>query len=164
MKFIPTTYSFDSWAKTITCQDFTALERIALITNLITWEIIYQFNNPAKLWTLTGSTLTLIFDTTLMNDSDDLMIIIEKDVNPATSEWQEVTALLRGIFSLLQLPRNHDQANNADRVNVINTIAATVTTITTLTNLQQLNGVQAHQMSVASELNAWYNWCRSTIV
>lgn len=164
MKTIPTSYIFDASAQTITCSDFTALEKIAIITNLVTWDIIYQFNNPAKLWSLVWTTLTLVFDTTTMSDTDEIQIIVEKDINPATFEWQEVTALLRGIFSLLQLPRNHDQANNADRVNVINTIAATVTTITTLTNLQQLNWVQAHQMSVASELTAWYSTCRTTII
>lgn len=49
MKLIPTIYSFDASAQTITCADFISIEKIALITNLVTGDIIYQFNNSNKL-------------------------------------------------------------------------------------------------------------------
>lgn len=160
MKIIPTSYIFDASSRTITCSDFSAIEKLALITNLETGDIIYQFNNVSKRGTLVENTLTLEFDTTLMSNTDNLQIIIHDTTQLATAENQEITALLRWIFSLLQLPRNADIANNADRVNVINTITAT---ITTLTNLTQFNGVQAHQMSVASEFAAWQLSCRSRI-
>lgn len=48
MKIIPITYTFDASAKTIVCTDFTAIEKLALITNLTTGDIIYQFNNVLK--------------------------------------------------------------------------------------------------------------------
>lgn len=77
----------------------------------------------------------------------------------------EATALLRAIFSILQMPRNADTANNSDRVTIAawSVWIAASQTLATLTNLQQLNGVQAHQMSVASEITAWYSACRTTI-
>lgn len=88
----------------------------------------------------------------------------------ATSEKQdmiialsEMSIILRSILTALTIPRNADTTNNADRVTVVNTVNTAVSTITTLTNLQQLNGVQSHQMSVASEINAWYDGCRSRI-
>lgn len=81
-------------------------------------------------------------------------------INPATEEkqdqliaLQEMSVLLRGIFSLLQFPRNADPNGNADRVTVQNTINANVTTAV-ISSLN--NGHQAHQMSVATEINAWY--------
>lgn len=102
-----------------------------------------------------------------MSDTDDIQIIMEKDINPATSENQEIlialtemNIYLKNVLSTLQMPRNADPANNADQVSVINTINANVTT---LTNLQQFNGEQAHLMSVASEINAWANTQRLTI-
>lgn len=49
MKIIPTSYTFDASAQTITCADFTVIEKLALITNLTTGDIIYQFNNASKL-------------------------------------------------------------------------------------------------------------------
>jgi len=80
MKVIPTNYTFDKTAKTITCADFSAIEKIAIITNITAGEIIYQFNNALKGGALAGTVLTLDFDTTAMSDTDDLQIIIHADV------------------------------------------------------------------------------------
>lgn len=48
MKHIPLTYTFDASAKQITSSSFDAIENIALITNITTGVIIYQFNSPTK--------------------------------------------------------------------------------------------------------------------
>jgi hypothetical protein len=89
-------------------------------------------------------------------------------INPATAELQEITVLLKNIFSTIQLPRNADTTNNADRVNVINTVPVTgtiaVSTVTTAGNMTAFNGVQAHQISVATEIQSWYITCRSRII
>lgn len=80
MKVIPTNYTFDKTAQTITCADFSAIEKIAIITNITAGEIIYQFNNALKGGTLAGTVLTLDFDTTAMSNTDDLQIILHADV------------------------------------------------------------------------------------
>ena len=80
MKIIPTNYTFDASAKTITCTDFLAIEKIAIITNITAGEIIYQFNNALKGGSLAGTVLTLDFDTTAMSDVDDLQIIIHDEL------------------------------------------------------------------------------------
>ena len=105
-----------------------------------------------------------------MNDNDDIMIVMDDGNIPATQAKQdemiavsELSILLREIYSTLQMPRNADTTNNADRVTVVNTVATTVSSIATLTNLTQFNGQQAHQMSIASEINAWANTQRITI-
>lgn len=132
MKIIPTTYTFDASAKTITCSDFTAIEKLAIITNLTTGTIIYQFNNLAKSGTLVGTTLTLAYDTTAMSDTDDLQIIIHDTTQLATEEKQdalistaqaiqelsEMNVLLKSILSAIILPRNADMSQNADRVSI----------------------------------------------
>lgn len=80
MKVIPTNYTFDKTAKTITCADFSAIEKISIITNITAGEIIYQFNNALKGGALVGTVLTLDFDTTAMSNTDYLQIIIHADV------------------------------------------------------------------------------------
>lgn len=80
MKIIPTVYTFSAAAKQITCPDFIAIETLAIITNLTTGTIIYQFNNAKKSGTLAGNTLTLVYDTTGMQDTDDLQIVIHDEL------------------------------------------------------------------------------------
>lgn len=94
-------------------------------------------------------------------------------INPATEEKQDIiaalvetTVIMKAILSIMQMPRNADTANNADRV----TIAAWAVSINAnqdlrnVSNLLAMNGQQAHQMSVASEITAWYVGQRSTII
>lgn len=69
-------YTFDKTAKTVTFTDFVSIEieHVELITNVTTNTIIYQFNNPAKGGTVSNNVLTLTYDTTAMNNADQLMI------------------------------------------------------------------------------------------
>lgn len=180
MKIIPTTYTFNAGAKTITCPDFATIERIQLITNVTTWVIVYQFNNVNKLGTLLGTTLTLVYDTTAMNDTDDLMIVMDDGIAPATEEKQdtlistaqaiqelsEMNVLLKSILSAIILPRNADMSQNANRV----TIAWWSVSINAnqdlrnVANLQAYNWVfQTQQASFANEIAWWYLAQRSTI-
>jgi len=85
------------------------------------------------------------------------------NINPATSEWQDMTVLLKAILWALQYSRNADMTNNSDRVTVVNTVATTVSSITTLTNLQQMNWVQSELIPRMMEHSAWNLNVRSTI-
>lgn len=80
MKIVPTTYVFDASAQTIQCDDFTAIERVAVITNQTDGIIIYNFADPTKGGTLSGSTITLDYNTTSMADTDKIQIILHPDV------------------------------------------------------------------------------------
>lgn len=172
MKIIPTTYQFDALSKTVTSADFSAIEKLAIITNLTTGNVIYQFNSATKWGVLVGNTLTLTYDTTTMSDTDDLQIIIHGEL-PMSDTGRilvedEISVLLKAILTTLMMPRNADTWTNSDRVNIVagwvNINAnQTLATLTTLANLQNLNGKQADVLHVASEINAWYNWQRSTI-
>lgn len=91
MKLVPTTYTFDASAQTIVCADFTAIERIALITNVTDGEIIYNFADPALGGSLAGTTLTLDFNTTTMDDADKLQIILFPDLINAVGRLKTST-------------------------------------------------------------------------
>jgi hypothetical protein len=70
-------YIFDASAKTITSFEFTSIERILSIVNLTDGVIIYSPITPAKGGALANSVLTLDYDTTSMDDSDILQIVVE---------------------------------------------------------------------------------------
>lgn len=71
--------TFDASAQTIVHADFSAvgLAGIQLITNVTDNIVIYNFADSAKGGSLSTDTLTLDFDTTAMDDADELMILVE---------------------------------------------------------------------------------------
>ena len=84
MKIRPLSYTFDASAKTITCSSFSTLDGILLITNVTDNVIIYNFADPTKGGSLTSSTLTLVYDTSSMSDSDSLLIYVDDGINTQT--------------------------------------------------------------------------------
>lgn len=79
-------YTFDAAAQTITLtDDVYPKRRLLMITNVTSGDIIYLFNDAAKSGTFTfdyedySTTITLDYDTTSMNDADDLQIFVEWD-------------------------------------------------------------------------------------
>jgi hypothetical protein len=79
MKQIIKTYTFDKATRNITLNDFSALrlDRLQLITNVTTGDIIYQFNVASLSATVSGNTITVAYDTTAMSNSDSLQIIYD---------------------------------------------------------------------------------------
>jgi hypothetical protein len=69
-------YAFDSGAKTITFSDYATIDinGVLLITNVTHGVIIYQFDKPTLLGTVTTNVLTLTYDSSWMSDTDDLQI------------------------------------------------------------------------------------------
>lgn len=78
-KIVVDTYTFTAASKTVDIPNVSGLQLdgIQLITNLVDNVIIYQFNDSARGGTLSGTTLTLDYDTTSMSDTDQLMIIYD---------------------------------------------------------------------------------------
>lgn len=82
MKEIVLAYTFDASARKVTFTDqVPQIEDIDLITNVTDNIVIFQFNSPAKGGTLSGSVLTLTYDTSAMSDSDKLKINITSQTN-----------------------------------------------------------------------------------
>lgn len=80
MKKRVTTYTFDASAKTVDSADFTSLDNILLIVNVTDGIIIYNFADANAGGTLAGTTLTLEYDTTAMDDADNLIIFVDDGV------------------------------------------------------------------------------------
>lgn len=101
MKKLVTSYTFDASAKTVVSADFSSLEGILLITNVTDNVIIYNFAGASKGGALSGTTLTLDFDTTTMDDSDSLQIFIEDSSVASTEEGQtEMSSLIETLNGL----------------------------------------------------------------
>ena len=79
MKILVGNYTFNKTAKTVTFTDIAtiALERILIITNVTTGDIIYNFADPTKGGTVDTNVLTLEYDTSAMSNSDKLQIFYE---------------------------------------------------------------------------------------
>jgi hypothetical protein len=109
MKQLVTSYTFTAAAKTIDSADFTSLDGILLITNVTDNIIIYNFADPAKGGSLTGTTLTLTYDTTAMSNTDNLQIFIEngsliQPVSGTVAATQSGSWAITGISGTVSLP------------------------------------------------------------
>ncbi len=77
-------YDFNAIDKTVSFNLPIILEKkdILMIVNLTDNQVIYNFADETKRGAYSGNVLTLTYDTTLMSNSDELMIIIQdKDKN-----------------------------------------------------------------------------------
>lgn len=79
MKILVGNYTFDKTAKTVTFTDLASisLERVLIITNVTSGDIIYNFADSSKGGSVSTNVLTLDFNTSAMSDSDSLQIFYE---------------------------------------------------------------------------------------
>lgn len=79
MKQVITKYVFNPALRTITFPQHDSLDlgRIALVTNVTTGQIIFQFNDVTKGGVVAGNVLTLNYNTDAMNATDSLRIDYE---------------------------------------------------------------------------------------
>jgi hypothetical protein len=150
MKALLETYTFSPSTKQvtfITTQTIT-LERLLLITNVTTNQIIYNFADPSAGGTITNNVLTLNYNTTSMSASNKLQIYIDNGYSPSTDETlqlvNEQTELLRRMTKLLEPSA---RASNAG----LQMVDASFTTITATNNhnLTYMGGAQNSTIAAA---------------
>lgn len=85
-KYIVFDYEFDASERTIVLDGVYSRKRFLLITNQNSNEIIFSFSDPSKGVTDVSydydnytTTITLVYDTTSMSDTDQLQIFVEAD-------------------------------------------------------------------------------------
>jgi len=80
-------YLFDASAQTVEFLDYDSIDlsRVLLITNVTDGTIIFSFADSTKVGTITNNVLTLDYDTTSMDDKDDLLIFYQEDDIVVTS-------------------------------------------------------------------------------
>jgi len=88
MKVLVTNYTFNASAKTVTFNSYSNIElnRLLLITNATRNTIIYNFASPALGGTVSGNTITLLTDTSMMANDDKLQIFYGNEDTPATDQ------------------------------------------------------------------------------
>lgn len=101
MKKLISSYTFNAIAGTITFPTYTTLDlkRFLIITNVRANTIIYNFADTTKGGTVTGNVLTLVYNTTAMNNTDDLQVFYEFDTPIATTlpQGTETSMLTRSV-------------------------------------------------------------------
>ena len=160
MKVQLTNYAFDKTAKTVTFTDYTSirLDSVLLITNVTDNIIIYNFAEPTLGGTVATNVLTLIYDTSTMDDTDSLQIFYDDtDVQPSNAELQttlnSLTETLQFLAVRLEVLAGMANAGQpALRVIPIASVSTAVTgsvTVGTLTNFG--TGVPANVVAWANQ-------------
>lgn len=150
MKKRITSYTFNAASKTVTSSSFSTLEGILLITNVTDGIIIYSFADPAKGGTLSGTTLTLEYDTTSMSNTDALQIFVdvpeatEKTFNDILDTLYDVSQALTAILAMRETNASLRTAITSGSVGVSSLpTLATVTTVGTLNNMSTMGNIPA---------------------
>jgi hypothetical protein len=153
MKALLETYTFSPSTKQvtfITTQTIT-LERLLLITNVTTNQIIYNFADPSAGGTLSGNVLTLSYNTTSMSASNKLQIYLDNGYSPSTDETlqlvNEQTELMRRMTKLLE-PSSRASTSG---LQMVDASFATITAISN-NNLIYMGGVQNSTITAAEAM------------
>ena len=174
MKTLVTTYTFDPIAKTITFAEPYALEQMLLVTNVTTNAIIYNFADPAMGGSITGSVLTLDFDTTAMSAGDKLQIFVDDVTTIQPVADQDAVLLLQRLLNALNAPQGYDKSlqrqrgtvlvetGNLGTISTVTTVG-TVTNLGTLTNLSTVDTLQGRIQVYSANLGAWASTVRARI-
>lgn len=144
MKTLLETYTFSPSTQQITFPSTLnlSLEQLLLITNTTTNTIIYNFADPSAGGSITGSVLTLDYNTTAMSSSDKLQIYFDNQFTPASDELLDALYELTNRLSVLT---NVKGVSSDLRVTPISLpTLATVTTVSTVSNHSSIGGYNAN--------------------
>jgi hypothetical protein len=150
MKALLETYTFSPSTKQVTfiTNQTITLERLLLITNVTTNQIIYNFADPNAGGTITNNVLTLNYNTTSMSASNKLQIYIDNALTPSSDETlqlvNEQTELLRRMTKLLE-PSSRATAAGLQMVDA----SFTTITATSNNNLIYMGGAQNQTITAA---------------
>ena len=161
MKALVTQYTFDKTAKTVTLTGHSSVDLagLLLITNVTDGQIIYNFADPSIGATVSGNVVTLEYDTSSMDNSDDLQIFYD---DGSTVQEVEVVLTLKQILQALQNPPHMDKSQNRIRETAV-IESGTVTTVTTVSNLTNVGTQPADALYRLTSQNTWANVQRRTI-
>lgn len=177
-------YSFNKVAKTITFTDFTSIskKRLRVISNTVNGEVIYSASrkSPNLGGVVVGNVLTLQYDTSLMDNNDDLQIIYNNTNTAATEELLELlrdqmendATLAKQLAQLLKPLSIIASASGRLQVEVPNTVAVTAAqataanlnaNVSVLTNQVNMGGLNALDLQFNMAHAAWNNGLRMNV-
>jgi hypothetical protein len=158
MKTLIKNYTFDPVAKTIQFSDKSiTLDTLLVITNVTDNIIIYNFAASTKGGTMSGSTLTLTYDTSTMLATDTLQIFADIDDGSQN--------ILQRILQMLMAPLGYDKSLQRQRGTVLieSGTVTTVTTVGTVTTLSNIDGYNARMQILDQNRTSWAQCVRSRI-
>ena len=146
MKKLIKNYTFNAAAKTVTFNDYAELqlEQVLLITNVTDNIIIYNFGSPTTGGSLAGNVLTLDYNTTTMDNADNLQVFMDVDDELAIADQiaqLDNQSILNEIRAAIQGVATARGVAGDLRVTVI---GGTVTTVTTVGNQTSMGGYLAN--------------------
>jgi len=159
MKKLITNYTFNAAAQTVTFTDYTtiSLESVLLVTNVTDNVIVYNFADIGYGGSVSGNILTLAYNTTGMDDTDDLQIFYDDtDVQPSNAELQTTLNSLTGTLQeltarLAVLAGMANAGQPALRVIPIASLSTAVTgSLTTVTTVGSLTNIGAVPATVVA--------------
>lgn len=169
MKKLITNYSFDASAKTITFTDYTRIARegLLLITNVTDNIIIYNFADSTAGGTVTNNVLMLTYNTTTMDDTDDLQIFYDDGLNQEV-DVSQLEMLLRLLLANTAAPPWYQPVSNAIQALLLTgsttAVTGTLTGVTTVAGLTNIGGVSAANGVYSLDGTGWANTIRSLLI
>lgn len=146
MKKLVTSYTFNAAAKTVVSSAFSSLENILLITNVTDNVIIYNFADPSKGGSLSGTTLTLTHDTTSMADADKLQVFVDDGNEPFGARTDaKSTATDTTSVSIVQLLKQISASSQISGSSLVNKHVSSAGTLVANTVLNSGSGVTLTQ-------------------
>ena len=146
-------YLFDKTARTITFLDYDSvkLSRIVTIVNSENQVMFFNFVGAGKGGNITGNVLTLDYDTSSMNDTDQLQIIYDdKDASILSQLLESVKVLFRVMAS----PPWWDRSANQLRAQVTGSLT-TAGTVSTVSSVTTFGTYPAQQLIIDQNRCAW---------
>jgi len=175
-------YIFNAVAKTITFTDYITVDKGGLFMISNGGKIIYNFADENNQGIIVGNVLTLVYDTSTMNNNDKLTIVYDDTkINAATEELLELlrqqiesdSIIGRQLLQLLKPLGILTSASGRLQVDtagasVTAVIAAnqdirTVTTVSSVTNQVNMGGLNALDLQFNMAHTAWNTGTRSNI-
>jgi hypothetical protein len=179
MKVRVINYKFDKVLGKITFTDYPviSLDSMLLVTNVNSNTIIYNFADNSLGGVVLGNVLTLNYNTTIMNNADNLQIFYEDGIFPASQALQNTLNLMvenddMSMKQLLQLlkPLGIIQSGTGRLVIDVNTVGSgtittvgTVNTVSTMINQTNIGGLNALDMQFNMARVSWNTGIRNNI-
>lgn len=165
MKKLITNYTFNASFQTITFTDYTSISHdgILLITNVTDNIIIYNFADPLAGGTVSSNILTLIYDTSTMDNSDNLQIFYDDGLNQVV-DISQLEILLRQLIESNNAPSWYQYAANALQTILITGSTTAVSTCATLTTITNIGGVSAAGSMYALDATQWSTSIRGLLI
>lgn len=171
-----TSYTFDASEKTVTLTGLTVSQEGVLIIYNTTDNIeLYNFAISTNSITVTGSVITLSYNTTSMDDTDDILIIYDDGATALTDtelRTSDVNTYDEGSYELLirvleqvSIPIWYSPTANALMVSQAGTwTISTLNTVTTVTGITNVGGDSAAGAGPTFGQENWGVCIRSRLV